>query len=295
MSRSSYLSINLEDILKDVDLDLVSAAIESTPGFADLEIGDQDECRELVWLAAESWLARDLQEFESVEFELPLAGGRSRLDMVAVLKGSMAPFDKYAGAKIIVDWKTTALMVDTDNWKQKCEDSWQWKIYGSLLPEAKLFNYRGLSRERGVWRGRMEEAMPARRVRDILLELNPQLPAEVAIQKQGIIGAYNLWVSTGLPVWPRNTNSCFAFNQTCAFKRDCDTNTMPLGITGIDKRDDMSYSRMSTVLLCPERARRNALLEAEDITERDSDAMVIGQSFHNGVAKLWEEVFKCRK
>ena len=294
MSRSAYLTADLEDILKDVDMDAVSRAIEETPGFDALGIEDQDECRELVWLAAESWLARDLQEFESVEFEIPLAGGRSRLDMVAVLRGSMAPFDKYAGSKIIVDWKTTALAVDTDSWKQKCEDSWQWKIYGSLLPDAALFNYRGLSRERGVWRGRSDEAVPARRVRDILLELNPQLATEVALQKQGIIGAYNLWIETGLPVWPRNTNSCWAFNQRCPYKSDCDANTMPLGIVGLDKRDDMSYSRMGNVLLCPERARRNALAEAQDITEKDSDATVLGTAFHEGAAKLWEEAFRCR-
>lgn len=275
-------------------MNAVSRAIEETPGFADLEVGDQDECRELVWLAAESWLARDLQEFESVEFEIPLAGGRSRLDMVAVLRGSMAPFDKYAGSKIIVDWKTTALAVDTDSWKQKCEDSWQWKIYGSLLPEAKLFNYRGLSRERGVWRGRSDDATPARRVRDVMLELNEQLPVEVALQKQGIIGAYNLWIETGLPVWPRNTGSCFAFNQKCPYKTECDTNTMPLGIDGLDKRTDLSYSRMNVIMLCPERARRNALYEIQDITEKDSDATVLGQAFHEGVAKLWEEAFRYR-
>lgn len=294
MSRSAYLTANLEDILKDVDMDAVSGAIEETPGFADLGVEDQDECRELVWLAAESWLARDLQEFESVEFEIPLAGGRSRLDMVAVLRGSMAPFDKYAGSKIIVDWKTTALAVDTDSWKQKCEDSWQWKIYGSLLPEAALFNYRGLSRERGVWRGRSDDATPARRVRDVLLELNPGLATEVALQKQGIIGAYNLWIETGLPVWPRDTGSCWAFNQRCPYKTECDTNTMPLGIEGLDKRDDMSYSRMNVVMLCPERARRNALYEVQDITEKDSDATVLGQAFHAGVAKLWEEAFRIR-
>ncbi len=293
MSRSAYLSVNLEDILKDVEIDAVSRAIEETPGFSDLQVADQDECRELVWLAAESWLARDLQEFESVEFEIPLAGGRSRLDMVAVLRGSMAPFDKYAGSKIIVDWKTTALAVDTDSWKQKCEDSWQWKIYGSLLPEAKLFNYRGLSRERGTWRG-TQDAVPARRVRDVLLELNPHLAAEVAIQKQGVIGAYNLWIETGLPVWPRNTGSCWAFNQRCPHKSDCDANTMPLGVAGLDRRDDVSYSRMNVVLLCPERARRNALLEAEDISEKDSDATVIGQSFHRGVEELWKEAFRLR-
>jgi hypothetical protein len=294
MSKSAYLNVDLEEILKDIDLAAVTAAIETTPGFSTLEVADQDECRELVWLAAESWLARDLQEFESVEFEIPLAGGRSRLDMVAVMRGSMAPFDKYVGHKIIVDWKTTALAVDTDSWKQKCEDSWQWKIYGSLLPEAKLFNYRGLSRERGTWRGRTDEAVPARRVRDILLKLNDALPTEVALQKAGIIGAYNLWIENGLQVWPRNTGSCFAFNQRCPYKSDCDANTMPLGIAGIDKRDDMSYSRMNNVLLCPERARRNALLEAQDITEKDSDSTVIGTAFHEGVAKLWEEAFRCR-
>lgn len=293
MSRSAYLSVNLEDILKDVDIEAVSRAIEETPGFDGLAVEDQDECRELVWLAAESWLARDLQEFESVEFEIPLAGGRSRLDMVAVLRGSMAPFDKYAGSKIIVDWKTTALAVDTDSWKQKCEDSWQWKIYGSLLPEAKLFNYRGLSRERGTWRGSVD-AVPARRVRDVLLELNPHLAAEVAIQKQGVIGAYNLWIETGLPVWPRNTGSCWAFNQRCPHKSDCDANTMPLGVEGLDRREDLSYSRMGVVLLCPERARRNALLEAEDISEKDSDATILGTAFHAGAAKLWEEAFRCR-
>lgn len=292
MSKSAYLYTDLEEILRDVNMDSVSAAIASVPGFDRLEEADQDEARELVWLAAESWLARDLQEFESVEFEIPLAGGRSRLDMVAVLRGSMAPFDKYTGAKIIVDWKTTALAVDTDNWKQKCEDSWQWKIYGSLLPEAKLFNYRGLSRERGVWRGRNDDAVPARRVRDILLELNPHLPAEVAVQKAGVIGAHNLYVDLGLPVWPRNTNSCYAFNQTCSRKRECDTNTMPLG--PVDKREDMSYSRMSTFMLCPERARRNAMDESVDIIEIDSDATVIGTAAHAGLEALWRGAFEVR-
>ena len=37
MSRSAYLTANLEDILAGADMDAVSRAIEETPGFADLK------------------------------------------------------------------------------------------------------------------------------------------------------------------------------------------------------------------------------------------------------------------
>lgn len=294
MSRSAYLTADLETLLRGVDFDKVNTAISETPGFTELDGPDQDEVLELTWLGTETWLARDLQEFESVEVEIPLAGGRSRLDLVGRLTGSMAPFDKYPpGSKMIVDWKTTGQAVDTDAWRDRCVDSWQWKIYGSLIPQAVLFNYRGLSRERGTWRGRGDDAVPARRTREILLELNSGLATEVAIQKAGVIGQYNMLIDLELPVWPRNTGSCWAYNQKCPYKDDCDTNSMPQG-GALDKRDDMSYSRMGVLLLCPERARRNALREAEDIIEKDADSTVIGTAVHNGLAAIWEEAFKQR-
>lgn len=288
--KTSYLTADLNELTRNVDWSAVHAAVESTSGFDKLPGYERDEVKELIWLAAEAWLARDLQEFSEIRVETAFLDGKAIVDLMGRLRGTMKPYEDFVGDWVLVDWKTTMSSVDTDEWRNRCLDSWQWKIYLSLSPDFKIFNYRGLSRARGVMRGKGPDAVPASRVREVHLEGNLGLKAEVEEHKKGCIAMYNSLVDTNLLVWPRNTKNCYAFGQRCPYKRDCDSNSMPLGIELVDKVTDMSHSRMEALLLCPERLRRSKHL-ASPIGD-ESDATIVGTAFHAGVAKLWEEAFK---
>jgi len=295
MSKSSYLTADLDYILKDCDLDKVRHTIEATPGYAELPFPDQQEVSELCWLAAESFLARDLQEFSQIRVEEKAGNGRAIIDLQGLISGTLAPYTEHVGHWDIIDWKTTSMPVDTDQWRRKCLDSWQWKFYGALRPEAKFFTYRGISRERAI-RTEGEGWGEAQRVREVRLELNDGLPYEVAMQKAGVLGSYNalikLTAGGEIPVWPRNTKTgCYAYGIKCPFKNDCDTNSMPLGGLGLEPLDDISYSRMENFMLCPERARRTKLAELEDLERRESDATTVGVAFHAGIAELYIQAF----
>ncbi len=290
--KTNYLNSDLNDLTSGVDWSAVHGAIEATRGFDTLPEYERIEVKELLWLAAEAWLARDLQEFEEIKVETPMREGKSVIDLLGKLRGTMKPYSDFAGEWVVVDWKTTMSAVDTDDWRNRCLDSWQWKIYLSLDPAFKIFNYRGISRSRGIMRGRGEEAVPASRVREVHIQGNSGLPVEVEAQKSGCIAMYKSLIASNLPVWPRNTKSCYAFGQRCPYKRDCDGNTMPLGIVDVDNFEDMSHSRMDALLLCPERLRR-AKHQSVSIGD-DSDATIVGTAFHAGAAKLWEEAFRVR-
>ena len=292
--KTAYLDLDLDDALARVDFDKVHHAVETTAGYVDLGASERAEVKELVWLAAETWLAHDLQEFDDPEFELAVADGKAIIDLRATMRGTMQPYAAFGGKQIIIDWKTTNSNVDTDEWRNRCLDSWQWKIYLSLSPEAKVFNYRGISRLRGSTRfSGGEPAAEACRTRNVMLESNDGLVEEVREQKRGVIAMYNSLVDANLLVWPRNTKSCYAFGKRCAFKRDCDSNQMPLG-TVADRAEDLSHSRMDALMLCPERLRRSKLVNIDDIVGDSSDATVVGGAFHAGVAALWAEAFRVR-
>lgn len=292
--KTAYLETNLDLALREVDFDKVHYEIEKVPGYDDLGAAERAEVKELVWLAADTWLAHDLQEFDDIEVEIPLADGKAIIDLRARMRGTMQPYASFAGAQIIIDWKTTNSNVDTDEWRNRCLDSWQWKIYLSLSPEAKIFNYRGISRLRGSLRTTQgENAREACLTRNVMLESNDGLVEEVREQKRGVIAMYNSLVDANLLVWPRNTKSCYAFGKRCPFKRDCDSNQMPLGVT-TERAEDLSHSRMDALMLCPERLRRTKLVNIEDLTQDSSDATTVGGAFHAGVAALWAEAFRVR-
>jgi len=292
LSKSSYLTADLDYLLKDCDLDKVRHAIEATPGYSELPFPDQEECKELVWLAAETWLARDLQEFEEIRVEEKLDGGKAFIDLQGLMRGTIAPYDKYPGFWELVDFKTKAAPVDTEAWRSDCLLSWQHKYYAALRPEARYFTYRGISRERAI-RTEKDDWYEAQRVREVRLELCGGIDVEVQIQKRSLLAQYNALVAEKLPIWTRNTKNCLKYGK-CWYKDDCDTNSMPQGTEGIDPLDNISYSRGETFMFCPEKARRNKLREIDNEIWQESDATTIGVAAHAGFAALWLEAFAKR-
>jgi hypothetical protein len=94
----------------------------------------------------------------------------------------------------------------------------------------------------------------------------------------------------GLEVWPRRKpDACNAFGRPCPYYQDCDEYSMQRKAPG-DRQ--LSYSSVNTLLLCPERQRRDSL---SDIRE-ETDSTVVGTAFHRGMEEMYRmgrEIVKC--
>lgn len=295
MGKTDYLNVTLDDLLAPLDLDLVSKAMSESEGAYRLDNFQMAEAKDLVLLAIDTWLARDLQEFSKVEVEKEYKDGKARLDLVATHRGTMAPFDKSKGGKTIIDWKTSSGPVDNQSYRDWVimDYSFQWKNYATCVPDATLFIYRSLSRDQGTFRGKGENEKPADLTREFILEIKPGIEEEVKIQFEGVELMRDVLVEFEAAVWPRNMtgDSCFAYGIECPFYDDCLKNRMPL--QAIDKVEPLSYSKMKLFLLCPERYRRTILgiSTTEDPIEKDTDYTCFGQVFHTGVAEVWRQAF----
>jgi hypothetical protein len=296
LGKTDYLNVTLEELLAPLDLVAVSSAMQESEGINRLTSFDLLEAKDMVLLAADTWLARDLQEFEGVEIEKEYKDGKARLDLVATHRGTMAPFDKTPGGKTIIDWKTTGSPVDTESYKQRIvlDYSWQWKNYASCVPESSLFIYRSISRDAATYRGKGANEKPAVRTREFILEINRGHQEEIDFQWKGVESMRDGLV--GFDVWPRNfgRDNCFAYGIECPFYDDCLKNRMPLEPLLVDKFKELSYTKMKLFMLCPERYRRTVLgiSTTEDPIEKDSDATAFGSVVHTGLGELWRQAFE---
>ena len=267
--------------------------MRSTEGISGMSEFEFREAADMVILAADAWLARDLQEFSDIEVEVPLENGKVILDIVATMRGTIAPFTDYKGRKVIIDWKTTGGPVDGESFRRRYIRSWQWRKYASAVPEASLFIYRGLSRSLDI-RSRGESNIPANRTRELSpLVIHNGVSQEVSQRWNGILGMRNSLVNIGTP-WPQNTDSCDDFGEPCPFYNECLGNYQKLTIPELS--DTMSYSKAELFLRCPERYRLTLLSEQiEDPTEQEYCSTTFGSCVHVGLAALWMEAFEKRE
>jgi len=289
-TRHKFLEIETRDLIKNVNFDVVKSKMSSVPG--SLRLGkDWEDVNELIAIALDTYLARDLQEFADIEIESPRNKGKARLDIIATCKGTLSPFDRHVTSKVIIDWKTTFSPVDGEGFKDKCVRSWQWREYKALVPEATLFIYRGLSRDYSI----RASGDVAQRTREIILELNPTIPIEVAQQSNNIYLLRNiLAASPNNYPWPRNWQSCMDYSVECPFLKGCETNTYSPSPT-LDKFPEMSYSKKELFMRCNERYRATVVAQMEDTLEKDYDNTTFGSVVHEGLAEIYRQVFNVKE
>lgn len=266
----------IDDILQDIDFDRVANIISSVKNLKDYNFR---EAKELVVLAAETWLPRDLMEFEleadSFEQKYEEDGKKGYIDLRGKLKGYCTGFSKYKGHDFSLDWKTLSKNPDTD-WKNRLVDSFQWRMYDLFKP-ASIFIYRGVSRNGTT--------------REVPIVVPENAKTEAAVQIYGCTSQIQSYIDTGLNVWPKNMPfACHAYARECPRYNECSTYTMPL--QAIKELPTVSYSLTKQLLLCPERARRDILdKQAEVARDDETDESLLGQAFHLGVAELWRQAF----
>lgn len=264
-----------------VDKDaIVEAILTFEDGEKPFDDFDFEDAKLAVWTAAEKWLVRDLGEFtlEAVEnkvvtnFAGPEYPFKCFLDVCGTMKGTIKPFDKFAGLKYVVDWKTSKNTLGTE-WKQRLLDSHQWQMYSEVYG-ASLFIYRGISRIRAE-------------TQEVLIPVPDTNGAEVLQQLQGIGCQLNALRVAKFDIYPRNKpQGCFAYGKQCPWYDSCMTYKIPRGELPLDK--NLSYSFMNNFMLCNERARREVLAEGMEYQGETS----YGRAVHRGLASLWSQAFR---
>lgn len=275
----------IDQLLAQLDLDKVTQAILTRDdGEAQLADFDIEDASGLVRMAAEKWLLRDLGEFTvtDIEQEKSMWVPTDKepfcyvVDLAGTLVGLTSPFSNYPNATFVCDWKTTKNQLSTE-WKNRLLKSWQWRLYAAGTG-AKLFIYRGLSRQ--------EET------KEVIIEVPKENDREVAQFLASLGSTINSLRQGGYTVWPRSMPySCGAYGRECEFLKDCQEYNMPRGIPY--KR--LSYSYIEKYLLCPEKARRYALIDAEGGPRESSEESNFGSSVHRGLAELWRQAFNANQ
>jgi hypothetical protein len=269
-----------DSLLPLLNLELIAEKILKTEGRA-LENHEFDDVKELCIIAGRRWLARDLEDLQILGLEEEvfiddIPGQRTPfhgfIDGWGVLTGKGTPtLQPYVGRIAAWDWKTTKNHVENSkgDWKQKMIDSWQWPIY-STAKDVRIFMYRGIS-------------TTYKTTEEVILQTVPTTSQEVKEYLSGVYAQRQSYVDLGLTVWPRRKpDSCNAFGRPCPYLTDCDEYTMPQIAPG-DRQ--LSYSSANTLLLCPERHRRDSLTGNRE----ETDSTVVGQAFHRGMQEMYEQ------
>ena len=278
---------DINEIMDKVDLE------QTLDAMANEKIRDYDlrDARALVLRACETWLPRDVVEFEvdgiegRIKEEYRSWEIKGYMDMNGTFRGAIPVLQPYAGKRFTVDWKTTKNRFTTE-WKTRLLDSWQWKLYTTFSP-AEVFIFRGINRY-----GECKEVMmevPQWQVNGVrVAEYETKLQLDNLItQFEGLMGKTGPWLRN-MP------SSCYAFKKQCPYyENSCEAAVFPeWGITA-DKKPRISYSLMNNYLLCPERLRRE-LHSREvfpDAVTDESEYSLFGNCIHRGLADIYGQVF----
>ena len=239
---------------------------------------DWDDARTAVFDGLESWLGTDLLNFEilAVEKSVTTPLVRGVLDLVFRVrpKPLIGAYAAWAGRILLSDWKTSKNTLSND-WRGRHVASWQAPIYGILtehengfgeMPAA--FEFRGISR--------------ARETKPILMEYGP---ASSNLTYTFLYQIDRMKAALGdgkTKVWPQNRpHACNSYGRECVYIEDCDNGVERLVQIGAKP---LSYSGVSTFMLCPEKFRR----QQED-GSRDSDETIFGSVVHAGLAEAYRQ------
>ena len=266
-------------VLQTVIEDLFPKACELMCDFASGRLEDVllVEVKELLWAGLSRWLEEDLSNFAQIskpELEFSYLGTKGVIDIEGILKekpGSNA-YLPYAGRKMLIDWKTSTTSVVSDTWAFSYLNSWQWRIYSSAV-KADLFTFRGLSRQK------------LGETKSLLIKVPSDVEAQV--QEYLRLTRKQMSVLEGEKIWPRNWPSPCAKFGGCPFYANCFSNEMPEQIIQIPEL--LSYSKLSAFQDCPEKYRR--LVAAGPEVRDENENTIFGNTFHLGIAFIYEKVF----
>lgn len=250
-----------------------------------LDVEEFQDCKQMVWDAAQRYLESDLADFKFEEPERKLAalGVKGFLDLSGAVreKPKTKAFKEFAGKKVVIDWKTRADSSLDELWKTRLIDSWQWRMYAAMS-RADLFLYRGLNRNGDQ--------------REIVIPV----PATNYAETEEYLTASGIMLDNlidGAPgVWPRRMghSTCEAFARQCPFYDECRWySSIPVSQEPIRKKV-MSYSSLELFHLCPERFRRTRLLEIatadnEEGWEDSNEVSRFGKVFHVGISQVYRQ------
>lgn len=168
----------------------------------------------------------------------------------------------------IIDWKCVGTI--SDEQQTRLRDSWQWKLY-CVATGATRFTYRSIQRDG--------------RVKDTVLRWSSENYGNQEVENQLRMVQAMRSTLRYYDTWPRHAPfACRAYNRECDYVQQCRAGTMPLKVIPLKA---LSHSRMETFLLCPERYRRDRLVEIE--TDRQETAL--GKAFHAAVAEIYMQIY----
>lgn len=269
--------LTTEEILANLDLDRVAeVALRGKDGTGNLLAHDFEDCKLMIWAAAEKWLLPDLQTLSASslgleeEFRIQLGGYpvKGFLD----LRGSYRRGPEQ-GKVVVADWKTAGGELDVA-WQSRLVDSHQWRLYSVVPPGADFISYRGVNTKG--------------KTREVYIDLSKVSGVLEDVEEHfGGIGDQMVALSRR-DRWPQNKPSaCGQYNQTCPFSQGCGNGTSPRYLL---KAEDilLSYSGANRFLACPERYR---LMKTAEAGIDGTDSTRLGNCFHNGAEELWRQAF----
>ena len=269
--------LTTEEILSNLDLDKVAeVALRGKDGTGNLLAHDFEDCKLMIWAAAEKWLLPDLQTLSASSlgleeaFQIPLGGYpvRGFLD----LRGSYRR-GADQGKVVVADWKTSSGELDVA-WQSRLVDSKQWRLYSLVPPGADFISYRGVNTKG--------------KTREVYLDL-----AKVEGIREDVenyFGGVGDMMKTLAPrdIWPQNKPSaCGQYGQTCFAKSQCDNGTQPRYLLPAE-HILLSYSGAGRFLACPERYR---LLKNAESGIDGTDSTRLGNAYHAGIEELYRQAF----
>lgn len=240
---------------------------------------------ELVYnIAINRWLIEDLENFayiEEPEYSFEYRGTKGVIDLMGRIKDKplSKTYEKYAGKKFVLDWKTSGSSVRSDNWKHDHLNSWQWRIYSAAV-NADLFIYRGMTR------GENDLTQAIKVIQIEVPEDNEYQVQEHFRKTKLAMKAYENELT-----WPRNWPAPCRKWDGCRFYNDCFSNTSPGALVTIPSL--LSYSKLSAFQDCPEKYRRLLLAGSEEIDANENT--IFGNVVHAGLAFIYKEMFNVRE
>jgi hypothetical protein len=261
---------------------------------------DLEEANDVVFVAAHRWLLEDLTALAVTETERLYVqnGFKFILDLQGTFTGegsktfqhdarkyNDANMDRFQGKRFVADWKSTKSELDT-MWQERLVDSWQWRDY---LAEtgADIFVYRGIKRRTRIGDSvETREFYIDRSVQPDLEELHRINVLSTTVQRDAL-------VQLGQVPWPQNRpGGCRAFGRECQYKPDCDSGLKFLPTGALTPNRELSYSRIQSFKLCPERYRRDLLAKQDGLEEEVAgpDAE-FGLAIHRGLAEVYRQAY----
>lgn len=177
------------------------------------------------------------------------------------------------GRRVVIDWKTVGTITPEKQSAQRA--SWQGPIYAYATGADKIV-YRLLQRDERAVEIRLDWPTVGCNNKDVERHITQCLDLRESLL------AHGTWIQ-------HKPYACNAYGRPCPHFEPCAVYNAP---TRVEKNlGPLSYSGMETLLLCPERYRRDALTPETESSDRN-DATDLGTALHAGVANVWRQLSK---